>query len=809
MTTMHDGRQFIAREGREIVLLACRRREREGDVPKANHHELYRGTFRALFWGACTRIWLLCVLLIVVAFFALEHNDGGTFFIEALFLLLFIVINAFLVAIQQVCDRRELMRKALEIIDSYGTESSTYEADLKFDDCENVAGSENECSGIKLGSTWESLVLAYRDETWQRLPEVLLIEGDIIALSCGDMAPGRLRPLSWSEKMNNWVELEVEIPKGKKICHEWSAEGFNIKNGCPLQATSPELLRLFGDVKCYRILDTPLLDYLTKIMSDTESHGEQTRTLLRSRLEKTLRIALYLAFIFVVLTFLTGGIRLILQRQSAPSVLSVTLFFNPANAVLCLLPITLPIYLILGEALTTAHLLLYFGKPMKSPSKYTHRRVSKTTVQTGSTFSPKNSMHSMYSHEYDELDVRERITARRKMHSSIPIKLELYQMWRVLRAWVSRSLNHNVPTAAMQSNDVSTEKTWRMMPIPLRRACLVDRLGCVTSFCVLDEEVVCKPYSIVEEVFILNPMKRTDALTTSHSSSLPYTVLDLYTGEDRDANLDIVAGAKFEDTQWWTRLSSLKPIGFTCLVAEGKSSKLDSSFPTTSSEIHSNVPPSSKSSNVYGYPEVKLIEYSQRLPSFRALQQLACEMGFNENKDMANFRRVHKIGIVHPRLGARSMGNSPRTVGLEETWLRGIFNPHVRSHVIKDRRTGSLHCMSEGSPPLLLDMCVDYWDGASISAIPDDLHSTILEVYRKWTQVGVFPMKTHVSFVLHSTYHLCCYMSLFQEDFDVTAFACAPVPCTLTAMLCGKDAIRPPDYLVYSINVRATPILSL
>ncbi len=739
MSTMRDSRQFIVREGREAVLSVSSGREKEGEGPKAVHHKLYRGTAWALVSGIRAKIWLGCFFAILVSYLSFANRALEAYIVEASLVLIFLVSNAFLVAMKQECDRRELMHRAMEIIDIYGTESSTCEANSKDGERENVEGTKNERSGINLGSTLASVVLAYRDETWQRLPEVLLIEGDIIALICGDIAPGRLRPLSWSEKKNDWIDIDVEIPKGKKILQEWSDEGFHVQNTCFLQATSPELLRLFGDVKCYRIQDTPLLDYLTNIMSENESKREQgMRTLLRERLLVMFNFALYLAGLFAIFTLVAGAIRLFLQLESASSQWSTYLIYNPTMSVLCFLPLPVPIFLILGEALMTAHLLLYFGELTENPSNYTtNRRTSRGNVQTDSTSPHRTtSMPSMHSHEYDELDVRERITARQKMRSSVPLKLELYQTCRVLRTWVSRSLNRKAPTATVQSDDVSAAENPRMaMPIPLRRTCLVDRLGSVTSFCVLDEEVACKPYSIVEEVFVLNPMKRTDALTTPHGGSLPYTVLDLHTGEDRDSNSDIVAGSKFEDAQWWTQLSSLKPIGFTCLVAEGQgTARLDSNFHTMSYEMHSQH--SSKQSHVYGCPEAKLIECSQRLPSFRALQRLSREMGFTEHDDMSNFWRVHKIGIIHPRLGARSTeDNNPRAVGLDESWQRGIFNPHVRSYVVQDRRTGSLHCMSEGRPPLLLGMCVDYWDGTSISAIPANLRSVTVEVYRKWTQV--------------------------------------------------------------------------
>ncbi len=744
MSTMHHSRQFIVREGREAVLSACseREREKEGEGPKAVRHELYRGTARALISGKCAKAWLVCFVAMLVSYLCFPAHSRGSYIFEIFLVLIFLVISAFLMAMKRECDRRELMHRVMEIIDIYGAQLSTCASYSKGGERENVEGTKNEQSGIKLGSTWASIVLSYRDETWQRLPEVLLIEGDIIALICGDIAPGRLRPLTWSKIKNDWIDIDVEIPKGKEILQEWSGEGFNLQNTRFLQETSPELLRLFGDVKCYRMQDTPLLDYLTNTMNESYLKREQAmRTLLRDRLSVMFNFTLYLAGICALLTIVAGAFRLGFQYGSESSEWLCYFLYYPAISVLCFLPLPAPIFLALGETLMTAHLLLYFGEPMKNHSVYTtSRRTSRCMAQTGSTSPPLQrapSVHAMHPPEYDELDVRERITARQKMHSALSMKRELYQTWRVLRTWVSRSLNRKAPTPAAQSDDVSSAKNRRIaMPVPLRRTCLVDRLGSVSSFCVLDEEVVCKPCSTVEEVFILNNhVERTDALTTiPRDFSTSYSVLNLHTGEDLDSNSAFI-GSKFDDAQWWTRLSSLKPIGFTCLVAEGQgAARLGSNFHSTNCEPDLRSLP--KQPHVCESPEAKLIECSRRLPSYCALLDLSKEMGFTEHNDMSNYCRVHKIGIMYPRLDARSAeGANPRAVGQHESWARGIFNPHAHSYVVLDKRIGSLHCMSEGSPPLLLGMCSDYWDGTSISAIPAKLRSLTIEAYTKWTKV--------------------------------------------------------------------------
>jgi magnesium-transporting ATPase (P-type) len=45
-------------------------------------------------------------------------------------------------------------------------------------------------AGLVQGSATISIISAYRDGVWQRLPKLLLVQGDIIALMAGDASPG-------------------------------------------------------------------------------------------------------------------------------------------------------------------------------------------------------------------------------------------------------------------------------------------------------------------------------------------------------------------------------------------------------------------------------------------------------------------------------------------------------------------------------------------------------------------------------------------------------------------------------------------
>ncbi|CAB1120290.1 unnamed protein product [Ectocarpus sp. CCAP 1310/34] len=96
------------------------------------------------------------------------------------------------------------------------------------------------------------------------------------------------------------------------------------------------------------------------------------------------------------------------------------------------------------------------------------------------------------------------------------------------------------------------------LPVPMLGCGLVERLGAVTTLCMLDEDTVCEPTSAIKEVFLVDSKANDAGVSTTG------TVLDMHTQQGKK-------GVRFEDPHWWTHLPALKPIGLTCLLAEKNS----------------------------------------------------------------------------------------------------------------------------------------------------------------------------------------------------------------------------------------------
>lgn len=62
------------------------------------------------------------------------------------------------------------------------------------------------------------------------------------------------------------------------------------------------------------------------------------------------------------------------------------------------------------------------------------------------------------------------------------------------------------PDANPAANQTPRQQT--LLPVPLLGCGLVERLGAVTTLCMLDEDTVCKPSSAIKEVFLVDSKVR-------------------------------------------------------------------------------------------------------------------------------------------------------------------------------------------------------------------------------------------------------------------------------------------------------------
>ncbi|CAM9975348.1 unnamed protein product [Ectocarpus sp. 12 AP-2014] len=303
-------------------------------------------------------------------------------------------------------------------------------------------------------------------------------------------------------------------------------------------------------------------------------------------------------------------------------------------------------------------------------------------------------------------------------------------------------------------------KQWcqdNFLPVPMLGCGLVERLGAVTTLCMLDEDTVCEPTSTIKEVFLVDSKVNDAGVSTG-------TVLDMHTQQGKK-------GVRFEDPHWWTHLPALKPIGLTCLLAEKNP---EQPRPQTkrrsvlSSPILAEGPStqSSQSSQNQNPPCPALLDHVRDDQPMEHLADLSEAIGFCA-ADRGMFRERRRIHVINPRLAASRATEDTHAQGQDESRRRGTIQPHLTSVMAQERRSGALQLLSQGNPSIVLGMCRDYWDGSAISNLPATLRKTILGMHQQWS----------------------------LEDLDVVAFAYVPVPYTVNPFISSFN--KHPDYLIH------------
>ncbi|CAM9806959.1 unnamed protein product, partial [Ectocarpus sp. 8 AP-2014] len=228
-------------------------------------------------------------------------------------------------------------------------------------------------AGLQQGSALASVVSVFRNDLWQRVPKLLLVEGDIVALMGGDKAPCLAEVLRFEAEddaippgvsVDGASATDCSAATGKPGQRPWvfHGTGFKVVGGQDIHvrpvarehfsrktmvpATSPALLLLCGDMRCYRLLETPLEAHLKLSLSPPPAAATaaiRRTSLLRERVRAAGRRCYSAVLVMSLLAAAIGGLRLLLADGSRGD-WALYLFVVPGQVAVCLLPMSLPIY---------------------------------------------------------------------------------------------------------------------------------------------------------------------------------------------------------------------------------------------------------------------------------------------------------------------------------------------------------------------------------------------------------------------------------------------------------------------------------
>eukprot|EP00124_Ichthyophonus_hoferi_P004185 Ihof_evm1s432 gene=Ihof_evmTU1s432 len=200
-------------------------------------------------------------------------------------------------------------------------------------------------------------------------------------------------------------------------------------------------------------------------------------------------------------------------------------------------------------------------------------------------------------------------------------------------------------------------------------------------------------------------------------------------------------GLRFMDVNWRNMLSSLKPMGLNVLLNTG----CQQTALVTQLADHVKY--------------LTLLEHGRVLNDRRmCLCLLGKEIGFSD-RALKMFVRRQQIWTFAPYLRTLRIkgdtdkntalaskgklkevkevkeGREGEDAGVEVEKMYDIAEresiPHTVSQVVEELRSGTLQLLTEGSPPLVLEMCTELWDGQDIRPLHKEDRRRIMEFYQR------------------------------------------------------------------------------
>ncbi|XP_058796297.1 transmembrane protein 94 isoform X3 [Phymastichus coffea] len=311
-----------------------------------------------------------------------------------------------------------------------------------------------------------------------------------------------------------------------------------------------------------------------------------------------------------------------------------------------------------------------------------------------------------------------------------------------------------------------------------RSANILHVLGSVTALCCVDKKgILSWPNPTAEKVFFLrnanantNPNTNTDSRTSS-MASLNKSVDPNHPGEStkQDSNrtsfvqhetshtvaevLDLTHDRalpfklQFDDHSWRQHLNSLKPLGLAillntcnmetqehytqfCCHVTCEALYNENLVPVTNRRSHANIEEKCGYDTIQSTRQMYYIDESGCLGHMWCLCELAKQIGFKDQaKDIFQLeQQLSTFRHVQPEAARRDI-KFARSLSIA-TKLKFPF-PHMVAVVVKEKNGGGLQLLSQGTADIILDSCIEFWDGHDLCPISETDKKKVQDFYNR------------------------------------------------------------------------------
>jgi hypothetical protein len=367
--------------------------------------------------------------------------------------------------------------------------------------------------------------------------------------------------------------------------------------------------------------------------------------------------------------------------------------------------------------------------------------------------------------------------------------------------------------------DFETPAT-QLICVPPASTFLLEKLGVATAFTLIDDDLVCEPFSIPQQLLIPsgNGLKLLDLCPTYESDS-ENDSKDLLKptgrrrgksygssqdGSDSDSDDEPLFAStatkrtinairrrrrrrkikstqskqettqvvttsddtriQFEDPLWWHYLPSLKCIGLACSLVDDHCDAESVAFRPSSLElsISDQCPmPLSPSLETVEKELVRHICSERERPQLRSLARCigfsANTNSFGDRGDLSFFKEKLRVNVISTKLLNERLAIDAHALGLEESRAWGLLRPDSSSVVVEDKRSKAYQLLTVGDPRVVAGLCHEAWQGENSTILP----------FNAADRRGILDTSTNWALA----------------DLDVAAFAYSPVPRTLESRL--------------------------
>lgn len=607
------------------------------------------------------------------------------------------------------------------------------------------------------------------DGSWCRVPTLLLVEGDRIALQVGDSAPAKCRVVEGKKSMAVFEagqEIRLDDSCGESVGGLLGKVSRG-RTTLPSRDTNG-LLRLCNDVRIFEVIESPLETFLRK------PQDQSREPFLFRQLDAVRGV---LSWVAIVLSLLTTIILLSRYRHFQSNFFK--LLPSPFLAAIGVFPLFGPGCLIFLEALGMARILASY-----------HPVASRVRMDSSS----------------DDVNhiVNVDLLLLRYFLATLSNRLSLQQIGETVQ---------KLFCAICGRKELSTMGRNPMVWVPPASLNLLETLGVATAFTLVDDELVCEPQAIPQQLLIPSGkgLKLLDLCPTyedesddesdSEGSSIEMkrnrqksfdAEMNVDSDSDSDDGMinhhhvpssrkarrrllrkrlrvsaqptkevdDEVADheVQFEDPGWWQHLPSLKCIGLACLLVDQQNENQGGKFPS----------PVGSTDQELQVCKAALVRLVCKERNSMQLRSLARCIGFStkatasgERGDASPFVEKNRLHIVNIASLRDRLKIDSHERGSEESRWWGLLRADSTSVIVQDKRSGAYQLLTVGDPKVVTRMCHEAWQGESSTILPLTSYdrSTVLETSDSWK----------------------------LADLDVEAFSYAPIPHTFEARCTGNS----------------------